>query len=89
MDRQIWSALGSVLLMGLLLAAIGTWAPQAPSVTPPPVVPSPSWYPMTLTEVIQMSRYATDREDWSGCEIMYGDAITVTCPDGWLLEVTV
>lgn len=67
---------------------IGTLGPDkaapVPAVSPTTVVTvtTDGWEPLPLAEAVGLAT-VVDREDWSGCEIYYGDTTLVRCPDGF------
>lgn len=81
----------------LWLCADSDWVPdfrcpgyQAPAIRqrhPSPAVAvlnaaQDGWQPVTLDLAMSLAT-VYDREDWTGCRVLYGDTTLIRCPDGW------
>lgn len=63
----------------------GSLSWQCPADDPRWVPATPTWVPVPLDIIVAVAA-DTGREDWTGCEISYGDTSVIRCPDGFRLE---
>jgi hypothetical protein len=98
----VLALIGTIIMFGLLAYCHQITDDPRPQVTPSPTVAvapceplcshhpmkaqdTDGWEPINLTAAIALAGMV-DREDWTGCEINYGDTTYVRCPDGFTME---